>query len=253
MKKPLVAGPSPAEQRRVALAPRPAPRRDRRPAAAARSRRRGSPTARRALGVLGEQRVAEPRHRLRSRRGSPARRAGTGSASPIASRASSTRCGPRCALADAAQVLLDRLAMAGQARAVRPRPSRLGLASGGLAREATVRDRRPPRRRSAAAGPGRRSGPDRRRPRRAARSRSRRPDGARPPRPRAMNRTDAVEAVVVRDGQRRSGPARRPARPARPAAEAPSRNEKLVWRGARRRRCIGHDGSTPFGIGRARG
>ena len=130
-----------------------------------------------ALGVLGEERLAEARDGLRAGHVGPRHEPAE---TPPADLRPGEEHEVRAAdtLADAAQVLLDRLAMAGQA----------GTGRAGTARDALGRVRghgrgggRGHARAVAVGGAGRRSGPGPGRPRRAARSRDRRPGAARPP------------------------------------------------------------------------
>ena len=85
------------------------------------------------LGVLGQERLAEARHALRPGhvrpRDEPAQ-------APPADRGPGEQdeMRPAAALADPAQVLLDRLAMAGQPGALGPRPDREALGHGRIAR-----------------------------------------------------------------------------------------------------------------------
>ena len=124
-----------------------------------------------ALGVLGQERLAEPRHALRAGHVGPRHEPAQ---APPADLRSGQQDEMRAAtpLADPAQVLLDRLAMAGQPGALGPRPDGQALGHVRVGTAALRRSPGRPRRR------GRRGAIDdpvrvRRRPGRAARSRAR--------------------------------------------------------------------------------
>ena len=98
---------APPEQRRVALGDGPRPGPVARPQATGQLAVAAARQRDEALGVLGEERLAEPRDGLGA--GHVGVRHEPAQAPPAdLRRASRTRCGPRIALADPAQVLLDR-------------------------------------------------------------------------------------------------------------------------------------------------